>query len=156
MSPRQIHTNTHTYTCTLRNDMETWLSNFFPSNLYLWEAFLLLKSETASTFKCHLNKISSWCTAGGPFHLCDSHSTECYWAGDPGISESRELVQSPAFRSHLSHLLISWNSKFSVKASANDDKESSQEKQLSFNVSKIVRNVKHIKKSKCVPPKSLQ
>lgn len=44
---------------------------------------------------------------------------------------------------HSSHLPC-WNTEFSVNASANDNKKSSQEKQPSFNVSKIVQNIKHI------------
>lgn len=86
-----------------------------------------------------------WDTAGGPFHLCDSHSTECCQAGDPGISESRELVQSPALPSPPLPPPSRLEQHVLCEASANDDKkESSREKQLSFNASKIVRNVKYI------------
>lgn len=58
MSGQQMNALAHIHTCTLRNDLAAWLPNYFQSNLYCSEAFLLLKSETASTFICPKNFFS--------------------------------------------------------------------------------------------------
>lgn len=77
------------------------------------------------------------------------------WAGDPGISESRELVQSPALRpppfpppSQLEQQVLCESS------CKRWQEEEFSGRQLSFNVSKTVPNVKHIWKSECVPPET--
>lgn len=143
-------TNEYLYmhTCTLRNDLATWLPDYFQFNLYYQEAFLLLKSETASTFKCQKNCSSFFlghCRCVAPFisvsHTPLNVAKQVILASLSQESQFNRLLCAP----HLSHLLPSWNRKSSVKASVNDDKkESSQEKQLNFNVSKFVQNVKHI------------
>lgn len=132
-------------TCTLRNDLATWLPDYLQFNLYHQEAFLLLKSEAANTLKCQKNCFSfflGYCRWVAPFisvsHTPLNVAKQVILASLSQESQFIRLLCVP-------HLLPSWNSKFSVKASVNDDKkESSQEKPPSFNARKFVRNVKHI------------
>lgn len=70
------------------------------------------------------------------------------------LASQVKRASSISFRLHcLSHLLPSWNSEFSVKASANDDKQERVLRESSWALmpGKLFPNVKHIWKSKWVP-----
>lgn len=140
----------HTHTQHTKNDMVTWLHNYFQTNLNCQKSFLLFKSETSSTFKHQKVFFPGFFFPPGTWQVVPFISVLLTLQNVAEQVILASLSQESQFNrllcvTHLPHLLPSWNSKFSVKASANDDKkESSQGKQQSFNVSKTVPNVKHI------------
>lgn len=130
---RTTNEYSYIYTCTLRNDLATQLPNYFQFNLYYQEAFLLLNQKLLAHLNAKKKKCFSFflghCRWVAPFisvsHTPLNVAKQVILASLSQESQFNHLLCVP----HLSHLLPSWNSKFSVKASANyDKKESSQEK----------------------------